>query len=94
VRIDIGGINGGCADNSTRTAQCVKHVLSHPLFAPPVEPVLDRRVGIVIRRAITPPGPSLQHRDDAGNHSPAFDSPCAAPSAWQIRLNPSPFVVA
>lgn len=94
VRLDVRAVDRRQAVNAAVTGQRLEDVEPQPLPAPAIEPVVDRRVGPVGRRAVTSPRAGAQHVHDAADHPPVIDPPRPTPAARQQRLDPRPFRIA
>ncbi len=62
-------------------------------FGPAVEAIVDRRVGAVLRRAIAPAGPRLQHMNDAADDAPIVVARWTRQSGRLMRLDTRPVPV-
>src|ERR1044071_9139023 len=65
-----------------------------PALSPTSKPIVDRRRRAVLRWAILPAAAALQHMQDAADHPSIVDTLFAAHVARQMRLDPSPLLIA
>lgn len=86
MSLDRGRVDGGRGVEAGVARQGLEDAMPDALSAPPIEPVVDRRVRTVLRRTIPPARPGPQRENDARKH-PAIIYPMrAAPPGRQMRL--------
>lgn len=81
MRLDVGGINGHRAPDAAMTGQRFENAEPDTLPALAVEPVIDRRIGAILRLAITPTCADPKHVDDARYDAPVIDPVRPTPPA-------------
>ena len=62
--------------------------------SPAIEAVVDRRIGPIVTRTITPAATRLQHMDDAADDTPIISALRPAQSAGKMRGNARPLPIA
>ena len=62
--------------------------------SPAIEAVVDRRIGSIVTRTITPAAARLQHMDDAADDTPIISALRPAQSAGKMRGNARPLPIA
>lgn len=91
---DVRAVDRHGPDHAGRAGQRVKDGGPDALAAPPIEAVVDRRVGTVVGRAIAPAGARTQHMHDPADDSAIVDTVRTTPATRHQRLNPLPFRIA
>ena len=65
MRFDVGRVDGSGTVDSGVSGQGIKDLMPDALAAPPVEAIVDRRVGAVLDRTVSPSRTASKHVDDA-----------------------------
>jgi len=91
---DVRAVDRHGPHHAGRAGQRVKDSGPDALAAPPIEAVVDRRVGSIVGRTIAPARARAQHMHNSTDDSAIVDTVCAAPSTWHQRFNPLPFRIA
>jgi len=92
--LDVRAVDRHGPDHAGRAGQGVKNVGPDALAAPTIEAVVDRRVGAIVGRAISPPGTRAQHVQDPADDLTIINAMSAPPAARHQRLNPLPLGIA
>jgi len=94
VDLDVRTVDRHRPNHAGRTRQCIENIGPDALSAPTIEPVVDRRVGIIVRRTIAPPRARAQHMHDPADDPAVIDTMRAAPPSRHQWLNPFPIRIA
>ena len=94
AHLDMGSVDGDCPRDTAMAGQGLEQPQPDALTPPAVEAVLDRRIGAVLERAITPTRTALQHVHDARDDATIINTMRALASAWKQRLDPGPLHIA
>ena len=78
---------------SARLGQGLEDRAPSAFLGPAVKPIVDRRVGAVLARAIAPAPSRLQHVDDAADNAPIVVPLWTGQARWQMRFDPCPLLV-
>ena len=95
MSLHVGAVDGpGRADHPTRSAERIEDISPDLLLTPATEAVVDRRIGTVLGRAITPASSCPEHVDHARDHPPVIYPMGASTPRWKILLDTSLFLTA
>ena len=94
MRLNVSAIDGNFRRRARQCGcQFGEQILPDALLRPAVIAVVDRHVGAVLRRAVTPAAPRLQHMNDAADDAAVILTPTTRRSVRQMRFNQSPLIV-
>lgn len=94
MSLDRGGVQGQRDGVFTRLRQGLKDRPPSAFLGPAVKPIVDRRVGAVLTRAIAPSTSRLQHMDDTADDPSVVVSPWTGQARRQMGLDAHPLLVA
>jgi hypothetical protein len=93
MRLDRGGVDGQSHAILAAAGERLKDRLPMPPLGPTIEPIVDRRVWTVVRRAIAPARAALKHVNDTADNASIVIARRASLVRWQIWFYPSPLLV-
>jgi hypothetical protein len=94
MRFDRGGVDGQGHAVRTAAAERFENRLPVPALGPAIEPIVDRRVGTIVRRAVAPSRTALKHMNDPADDAPIVIARGTRLVRWktQLDLRPLPIV--
>jgi len=92
--LDVRAIDRHGPDHAGRAGQRVKDVGPNALTAPTIEAVVNRRVGAIVGRAISPTCARAQHMHDPADDPAIIDAMRTTPAARHQGFNPLPLRIA
>ena len=93
MRLDRGGVDGQSHAILAAAGERLKDRLPMSALGPAIEPIIDRRVRTVVRRAIAPARAALKHVNDTADNASIVIARRSGLVRWQMWFYPSPLLV-
>lgn len=93
MSFDRGGVDGQGHPVLATPGKRFKNRLPMPALGPAIEPIVDRRVRTVVRRAIAPPRTALKHMNNAADDASIVIARRPRLVRWKMRLYARPLPI-
>ena len=91
---DVRRVDHLCVYRAAVPSKLPEQVFPDATPRPAYEAIIDRRRWTISFRTIAPAAAAPEHVHDPADHAPVIDAFDATHILWQMRLNPSPLLVA